>query len=282
MFGLAVMTGALGGALTQPLVIALLGVMSWRRAFPIFGSVGIVWVITWYWWFRDQPREHHGVNRAELDEIADSPYPKEDAISWQRLAHSRSLSALCVMYFGAIYGWYFYLTWLPTYLLEARGFRLASVGWLAALPLVGIAGGVFAGGLISDILSRRYGRRVGRRVPGLIGFPLAAVGVIGAVITRDPLVAALLLAASAGLSALGVSPAWAACLDIGGARAGIVTGAMNTLGNLGGALSPVVVGLSLARWRSYNTPLVTVAALYLVAGAAWLWIDAEENLGGKL
>jgi ACS family glucarate transporter-like MFS transporter len=111
-----------------------------------------------------------------------------------------------------------------------------------------------------------------------VGFPLAALAVIGALRTADPMTAALLLAASAGLAALGVSPAWAACLDIGGGHAGVVTGEMNTFGNFGGAVSPLVVGLSLDRWHSYSAPLITVAIFYLVAAVAWLGIDATRTL----
>ena len=277
-FGLAVMTGALGGALTQPLVVAMLGVTTWRVAFPIFGGVGLVWAGAWVWWFRDDPHVHKGVNAAELALIGTERPSSPAPAPWGRLARSGSLLSLCVMYFGCIYGWYFYLTWLPTYLLEARGFDMKAVGWLAAMPLVGIAIGVLAGGLLSDVLCRRWGVRAGRRLPGLLGFPLAAVAVIGALTTSDPMVAALLLTASAGLAALGVSPAWAACLDIGGGHAGVVTGAMNTFGNLGGAVSPVVVGLSLDRWHSYDAPLVTVAIFYLVAAVAWLGIDATRTL----
>ncbi len=277
-FGLAVMTGALGGAITQPVVVALLGVTSWRIAFPIFGGVGLVWAAAWFWWFRDDPHRHRGVNAAELQIIGTDPPATHPPVPWRRLARSGSLAALCVMYFGAIYGWYFYLTWLPTYLLEARGFNLRAVGWLAALPLVGIAMGVFAGGLLSDVLCRRWGLRAGRRAPGLVGFPLAAVAVIGALTTTNPLTAAVLLALAAGLAALGVSPAWAACLDIAGRHAGTVTGAMNTFGNLGGALSPLVVGFCLDRWHSYSAPLVTVACFYGVAAVAWLGIDASRRI----
>jgi MFS family permease len=278
MFGLAVMTGALGGALTQPLVVALLGVMSWRHAFLIFGAVGLVWVGGWFWWFRDDPSQHPRVNDAERKLINASPDHAARGVPWRRLIGSSSLIALCVMYFGAIYGWFFYLTWLPTYLLEARGFDLEAVGWLAALPLVGIAIGVFAGGWLSDGIVRRHGLRAGRRIPGLVGFPSAAIAVVAGLSAHDPLAAALLLAVAAGLSALGVSPAWAACLDIGGVHVGVVTGAMNTFGNLGGALSPIVVGLCLERWHSYDAPLVTVAIFYLVAAFAWLGVDAEKSL----
>src|SRR5262249_36137895 len=65
-FGLALMTAALGGALSQPLVVALLARTSWRVAFGVFGSVGLVWAIGWWRWFRDEPGEHPAVNPTEL------------------------------------------------------------------------------------------------------------------------------------------------------------------------------------------------------------------------
>jgi len=279
-FGLAVMVGALGGAITQPLVVAILSVTSWRHTFPIFGMVGVLWSAAWFWWFRDDPHSHRGVNAAELAIIGSEPAKPHAPVPWRRLLGSRNVLALCVMYFGAIYGWYFYLTWLPTYLLKARGFDLKAVGWLAALPLLGIALGVFAGGWLSDMLSQRLGARIGRRLPGLIGLPLAAFAILGAVNTADSMTSALLFALAAGLAALAVSPAWAVCIDIGRLHTGVVTGTMNMFGNFGGALSPLVVGLCLDRWHSYHAPLVTVAGLYLVSAAAWLAIDSSRGLEG--
>jgi MFS family permease len=186
--------------------------------------------------------------------------------------------ALCAMYFGAIYGWYFYLTWLPTYLLRARGFDLAAVGWLAALPLLGIATGSLVGGALADLLARRFGLRVGLRTPGVVGLPLAALAILAAVSTRDPHTSALCLAAAAGLAALGVAPAWSVCLAIGGRHAGVVSGAMNTFGNLGGVMSPIVVGWCLTLWGSWEAPLHTVAALYAFAALCWLGVDPTRSL----
>jgi ACS family glucarate transporter-like MFS transporter len=291
-FGLAIMTGAFGGAATQPLVVSLLGVMTWRHVFALFGLVGLVWASAWWRWFRDDPHQHPGVNDAELRVIAGgvavatashpahSPTPHGDhaRVPWARLATNRTLIALCGMYAGVIYGWYFYLTWLPTYLLRARGFDLKQVGWLAALPLVAIGIGVCAGGWISDHLTRRWGARAGRRTPGVIGLPLAAVAIVLAVVTANPMHSALFLAAAAGLAALGVAPAWAVCLEIGGRHAGVVSGAMNTFGNLGGTVSPAVVGLALERWGSWHLPLYSVAALYVVSGLCWLAIDPQRRI----
>ena len=279
-FGLVIMTGALGGALTQPLVVALLARTSWRVAFVLFGSVGVVWAAGWWRWFRDDPADHAGVGADELRLITAGRGTIERAggVPWALLARNRTLASLCLMYGAGIYGWYFYLTWLPTYLLRARGFELADVGWLAALPLLAIAVGVFAGGWTSDRLAHRLGPRRGRRATGLVGFPLAAAAVVAAVLTPRPVACAVLFAAAAGLAALGVAPAWAVAIDVGGGHAGVVSGAMNMFGNLGGALSPVVIGFTLERLGSWQAPLLSVAVLYLVAAAAWLAIDPAERL----
>ena len=282
-FGLAIMTGALGGAVTQPLVATLLGVISWRLAFAIFGSVGVVWAAAWWRWFRDDPREHSGVNAAELREIAEGGAETRhgEAVPWGALLSNPPFLALCAMYAGAIYGWYFYLTWLPTYLLRARGFDLRQAGWLSALPLLAIAVGVFLGGWSSDRLVARFGQRAGRRASGLFGLPAAALAIVGGVTTADPWLAAWLLAAAAGLAALAVAPAWAAALEIGGVHAGVVTGAMNMCGNLGGALSPVVVGYCLERWGSWQAPLFSVAALYLFSALCWLAVDPTRTIDSE-
>jgi len=272
-FGLTLMAAALGGAATQPIVVALLERISWRLAFPVFGSAGVVFAVAWLRWFRDDPHAHPAVNRAELALIGSDPPAPHPRVPWARLVRSRGMLALCAMYFGAIYGWYFYLTWLPTYLLRARGFDLRSVGWLAALPMLGIAAGSLVGGTVTDSLGRRFGARVGLRAPGLVGLPLAALAIAAAIATPDGAIAAYCLAAAAGLAALGVAPAWAVCLAVGGRHAGVVSGAMNTFGNLGGVASPLVVGWCLDAWGSWETPLYTVAALYVFAALCWLGID---------
>lgn len=128
---------------------------------------------------------------------------------------------------------------MPKYLLQARGFDLKATGSFAMLPLLCMAVGVATGGIFSDAMVRRHGLRWGRRIPGLIGLPLAALLLFVAIRTAHAPTAAWLIAFAAGSATLGVAPAWAACLDIGGQHAGVVTGAMNTFGNLGGTALPL-------------------------------------------
>lgn len=276
-FGAVVMAGPFAGALAQPLVTTLLGFVSWRRCFEIFGVIGVVWAVAWYRWFRDDPHQHRSVNAAERALIGEAkPTEAHPAVPWARLLRSRNLALLCAMYFAMIYGWYFYFTWLPKYLQGARGFDLQRTGWLSALPLLGIGAGVMAGGWLSDALRRRWGARAGRRLPALAGLPLAACAVVGVTAVSSPLGAVALLVTAGSLAALAMAPSWAVCLDIGKRHAGVVSGAMNMLGNFGGALNGVAVGWWLDRWHSWDTPLYSIAAFYLVAAACWLGVDPEK------
>jgi MFS family permease len=281
LFGVLLAAAALGGAVTQPLVVALLGRIGWRGSFAVFGAVGVLWSLAFWRWFRDDPHQHPAVNAAELELIAaggasNAPHAP---VPWRALARNKTLVALCGMYVGAIYGWYFYLTWLPTYLLRARGFDLSQVGWLASLPLLGIAGGVLAGGWVSDHLKPRLGARLGATLPGLVGLPLAALSVASAALVGDALTSAFLLACAAGLAGAGIAPAWATAVEIGGTHSAVVSGAMNTFGNLGGALCPVVVGWFVTHFESWTLGLLSIALLYLAAAACWLAIDPARKIG---
>ncbi|MGH7899743.1 MAG: MFS transporter [Candidatus Binatia bacterium] len=280
-FGFTLMTAAFGGAISQPLVVFLLGHMSWRGAFAVFGSVGVFWAAGWWWWFRDDPAAHRGVNAGELELITSGrgSFEQAEPVGLGTVFRNRSVLALCASHFCAAYGWYFYLTWLPSYLMRARGLDLSAVGWLAALPLLGIGFGSLLGGWLSDRIVRRFGARRGRRILPLLGHPLAAAAVVAALFTPDATASALLFSLAAGLGAFGVSCAWAAAVDIGGAQAGVVSGAMNMLGNFGGTLCPLVIGYSLDRLGAFEPSLLLVALMYLVAAAGWLAIDPDDRIG---
>jgi MFS family permease len=277
-FGLTVAAAALGTAISQPIVGALLERLSWREAFVAFGALGAGWAFAWLWWMRDDPRAHRAVNAAELAEIGPPAQEPHTGVPWGRLVRSRNLIVVCAMYFSAIYGWYFFMTWLPQYLERARGFDLRATSWLAALPWLAIGAGCFFGGLLSDALVRWRGQRVGLRAPGIVGMPLAALMILGAIATPSATLATAFLTAAAGCAALGIAPAWSTCLAIGGRHGGVVSGAMNMFGNLGGTVCPIVFGQSLQHLGSWNVPLASVALLYVVSGLMWLAVDPEVSL----
>ncbi|GEM_PF-5048406 len=63
---------------------------------------------------------------------------------------------------------YFFITWFPVYLVQARGMSILKAGFVASIPAV--CG--FLGGIISDALLRRGASlSVARKVPIVLGMP---------------------------------------------------------------------------------------------------------------
>jgi ACS family glucarate transporter-like MFS transporter len=280
--GIFFMGAHLGGGLTPLLVTAMLGVMHWRMVFVIFGAVGIVWAIAWYRWFRDDPAQHRAVDRRELDLITRGRGEQADHSlsrkAWRQLLTSRSLIALCLMYFTQSYGFYFYITWLPRYLEKERGFTAASLGLFAGLPLLLSVLADLFGGVTTDRLTGRYGLRAGRCGVGGGSLLLAGIFLIAGTATGHPLLSALLIAIGAAWSNFLLGASWGTCIDIAGGQAGLVGACMNTAGQIGGMLSPVVAALMAERFASWSAPLYVAGLLYLLGACCWWLIDPRRPI----
>jgi MFS transporter, ACS family, glucarate transporter len=72
--------------------------------------------------------------------------------------------------------------------------------------------------------------------------------------------------------------AWAVCLDIGRSHAGVVTGVMNTAGQLGGFVCSVLFGYVVAATGNYNVPVWVVAGMVMAAAILFTRIDATRQL----
>src|SRR5687768_7294696 len=102
--------------------------------------------------------------------------------------------------------------------------------------------------------------------------------VFASTVAIDPVAKAVLLAFALASADLALSACWAVPLDIAPDHAGVVTGFMNTLGNLGGLLGPLVVGIALDQWQSWTVPFYITAAVYASGALAWLAIDPTQSI----
>jgi MFS transporter, ACS family, glucarate transporter len=270
-----IFTGSrLGGAITPPLVGTMIAYAGWRQAFWAFGILGVVWCIFWWRWFRDDPGKHPAVNAEELNLIQEAGPAQNSKLTLDILLNP-NLLWIGLMYFCYGYCLYFYLTWLPTYLREARGFSPSGMNAVHTVVLLSAAGASILGGRLTDYLSRRWGLRVGRAI-GAVAMPISALALCVAALSDSATLAAAAMIVAAGAEDLSLSPSWAMCHDIGGEAAGTVTAIMNTFGNIGGALSPLVVGYSLEWWGSWSIPLLIAAGFAVLGGLFTLFIDTRQ------
>ena len=280
-----------GGAFTPLLVAGVMTVVNWRVAFGIFGLLGVVWAVAFYRWFRDRPAEHASVNAAELALMdgAECNAPAHTAIPWGKLLASRTVWLLWLQYFCMSYGWYFYITWLPTYLREARHVPLEKSAVLAGLPLFFGGMGCFVGGWLAKKLANKWGDvRRARRVTASTGLFAAGAMLVLATRIGDPVFAMVAMGLASFCNDLAMAPDWAACMDVGGRLAGSLSGSMNMMGNLGGAVGPLVVGYILTAGKvsadappspgSWVTAFLITAAIYGVGAVAWIFIDPVTPL----
>jgi sugar phosphate permease len=272
----------LGAALTPPLVVALMVSFGWRAPFVIFGTLGVGWAAAWFWYYRDSPEEHAGVNEAELEMIHGAmggPRKRTSrSVPWREILSSRTLWYLSAMYFCYAYCIAVYLDWFPTYLKEHRGMSLKQMGFYASLPLLAGTAGDLLGGWLSDVLLRRTGNlRGSRRWVAIGGFLTAAAGIIPATLTNDA--AACVLFSCVGVFGLEVTVgvSWAVALDIGGDFAGSASAVMNMCGNIGGAISPTLLAY-LVKSYGWQEPFLVASALCVAAAVLYLKIDAGRRI----
>lgn len=268
----------LAGGLTPALVAWVALFLPWRLAFVAIGCAGLAWAVLWYWWFRDEPREHPAVSPRELHLIeATRGHGHTHGGSWRDVWATRGLAPLCLQYFANSYALYFFITWLPTYLAKSRGLASGQLAFFSGLPLLLSAAADVLGGVTTDSLSRRFGLRLGRCGVGAGAYLLAAGIMVAGTLAGNSILAGTFIAIAGALSMFTLAPSWATAIGLGGPNAAVLSATMNTAGQVGGVLSPIVLAQVVDRYGNWNLPLHIVSVLYLIAFVCWLRIEPEQS-----
>jgi sugar phosphate permease len=182
------------------------------------------------------------------------------------------------MYFCYGYSIDIYLDWFPKYLNEHRGFNLTQMGIYASLPLLAGAAGDLLGGSVSDRCARRFRNlKLARRIVALVGFILAAISILPATYTHNATASVLYSCISVFGLEVTVGVAWAIPLDIGGEFAGSIASVMNTFGNLGSAVSPVLLAYFVGLY-GWNMPFMVCSVMCVVGAVLSLRLDADIKI----
>ena len=278
--GIVWLSARWGGAVTPLLAGAVIAYAGWRRAFTFFGCLGLVWAFAFYRWFRDNPLDNARMNQAERQLLRDiEPPAAHGHAPFGAILRSPHVALLCLQYFCLSYGWYFYITWLPTYLREGRGMDLGQSALLGGLPLFFGGIGNPTGAALTSLLARATGNLpLARKAICCLGFAGASAFLLLSTHVSNAVWAILAISMASFFNDLVMSNAWTTAMDIGGKYAGTVSGAMNMFGNFAGVVAPALVGYILKQTGDWNLTFYISGAIYGGGILCWLAIDPTHEL----
>jgi len=269
----------IGAALSLPLVAWLIGSFSWRVSFAVTGLLGIVWTVFWLVIYRD-PENHPSVTPEELARLQaerriDPTGPK---VPWSSLFSYRTVWGMMIGFFCLNFVIYFFITWFPTYLMQARGFSLAQLGTLGLLPgLVSIPCG-WLGGFTSDALYRRGWSLTAARKTCLVGGMLMSSVITFSVFAPNAYVALAFFALAYGSLAFTAASIWSLPGDVAPTPAHVASlgGIQNFAANIAGIVTSTFTGVMLTITSgSFVVPLTVAGGFCLLGAGVYMFVIKE-------
>jgi MFS family permease len=283
--------GRAGGAMA-PIVLGtlLIGIcgLSWETALGILGAIGAAYALVFWKAYRDPPRKAKGIEA----ELSPAPSPPPPTLPWGDAWRNGSLRLMTLEMFLDAGSDIAYVSLVGTYFLRARGFDIASTGWLASLPLWGGAVGGIVGGWLNDrLFALTSSRRWSRSGVGCVGKLVGGVFLALAVGQESGVTAACYLGAAKFFSDWSLPSVWGTCTDLGGRYSATVFSIVNSSGTLAAIVMPLVYGELLDQFTTQTvsagvavattnwTPLfLLLAAMYLGCSACWLGVDCTQRI----
>ena len=285
--------GAMSSIIMGTLLIGLCG-LSWRWALIVMSAAGVLFAVTFLLLYRNRPDDDPRVNQAERDliregeEAADGPR----VLPMRRVLRNRSMLVFIIHQFMNAGADFIYVSTMGSYFISARNFDAATAGLLVSLPLWGGAVGGIVGGFINDgLIYVTSSRRWSRRVAGFAGKFFACIIMFVAINQTSGVAVAVCLFVVKFFSDWTQPTVWGACTDMGGRYSATTFSIINTAGNVGALVTPLVSGLLLDYYSTrqivdgveqtvtnYTPMFVLVAAMYLVSACCWFFIDCTQSL----
>jgi ACS family glucarate transporter-like MFS transporter len=271
----------LGPIVSAPLTAWMIMQFGWHSVFYVFGAIGILLGVAWWFGYRDVPAQHPLIGSAEAAYIAAGQMDSEVAtkgVFLKCLKHPR-FWLFGVQYFLLVLIQSFYTTWLPTYLMRARGLSLKSMGFAASLPWIAVFVAVFAAGIACDKILKRTQSVWAARVPvAMAGFLVSAVTLCLASFAVN--IAAVIGFLCLSFAAVGFVQVvvWSATQDLGRSFTGVMSGWTNLWGAASNVVGPMSVALMVKLTGNWASALVVIALAAGLGTVLWLFVHPEKPL----
>jgi ACS family D-galactonate transporter-like MFS transporter len=275
-----------GSALSLPICTILIGLFGWQWSFAATGLLGVLWAIGWFTFYR-KPREHRLASAEEVAYIedgnalvAEEDRAVEKALRWRDLLRYRTVWGMVLGYVCRASVVYFFVTWFPSYLVEARGMELLEVGIYGVIPGIASIAMGWAGGWLGDLMVRRGVRlALARKIPlvvGMLGGSLIAFAAIAPGVGQ----AIALLSISYGFLGFAGGAVWSLPADVAPSARNVASLAslQNFGSQIGGIFSPLAVGVMVSATGGYVLPLLVIGAVTILGAAIYAFVIKVEPL----
>ncbi len=282
VFGLNFSGSRLGAAFALPVVAMMIEGIGWRATFFVLGAIGLVWALLWWLSFRDRPEDHQGLSDEERAHIVENRQEAnlevKEPLQRSEWLGSKNMRLAVVQYFCSNFTFFFALTWLFPHLKQTYNLGTVEAGWYAVAPFIaGAVGNWLAGGWIDRIY--RSGRwDLSRKLPAMVGFALAAIGMVASLFMETPVGAVAMLSLAILGADMTLPPSWTLCVDIGKSNSGAISGTMNMAGNVGSFLTALAFPYLTAWTGSVDFFFYTAAALSVLALILWSRVKPSQGL----
>ena len=260
--------GMVGLAVGATVAAFLATSLGWQGVFYTIGGLSLVLTLLWFILYPDRR-----VGAAAKSEAA----RQTSRVPLNVLLRYRSTWGIAFGQMGYLYAYFFFVTWLPGYLILERKMTLLRTGIVASLPFwLGMIG-TLGGGWMGDYLIRRgFSRTRSRKTMIGIGLTLATITVITAAFTEQTWLAVALLTLCMGCMRLTTGSANSAPIDLAPPGAvGALTCIQNFAGNVGGLLAPIVTGYIVQTTGSFVYALVAAGAMVMFGGFSYVVITGR-------
>jgi MFS family permease len=295
-----VCAAACGGiASTYLLFGRLMDRFDWPGAFLVAAAATALLTLLWALLASDHPAGAAPAGAARPGEPAPAPVPSSGAIqgvppapgepfafrprprgpfvrgAFLGLLRQRSLLLLTVSYAALGYFQYLFFYWIQYYFEEVVRLDKGTSRLYATIPTLAMGAGMLAGGWLADGAVALLGERRGRALVPAAGLLVSAVVLAGGLLSGEPTV--LLVCFSVSMACAGASegPFWTTAVALGGRLGGTSAAILNTGGNAGGLLAPVVTPL-FSHFLGWQAGIGVACVPCVVGAALWWWIDPTE------
>lgn len=281
--GLVTGAAVVGVALTPFVFGFMMDSLGWQQAFIVAGCATFVLAAVWIFYATDHPFQHPGTNAAERLLLANDVPPSarelglmEGLAGLARLCRNRNLVLLTLSYAAYSYVQYLFFYWQQQYFKDVLKMTDQDSRLFTTIVNVAMVLGMLNGGWLADLLQHRFGNRRVRAIIPICGLLACSILLVMGIASTNKIWVVSCFGLAMGALGVCEAPFWVTAVEFGGRLGGLSGAFLNTIGNVGGILVPVITPL-VGKYFGWQAALGLASTAAVIGALIWVWIDLRDN-----